>query len=61
MSDYGNGIKDWTKADGARTSTVKNPLGTSGNSYGGKGVVTGAGNKGKSGGKGTAHNPLGLS
>lgn len=61
VSDYGNGIKDWTKADGTRTQTAKNPLGTSSNSYGGKGVVTGAGSKGKSGGKGTAGNPLGLS
>jgi len=58
VSDYGNGIKDWTKADGARTQTAKNPLGTTSNSYGGKGVVTG---KGKSGGKGTAGNALGLS
>jgi len=60
-SNYGNGIKDATKASGSRTQTAQNPLGVSSNSYGGKKVVTGAGSKGSSGaGKGTASNPLGL-
>lgn len=61
-SNYGNGIKDYTKASGPRTQTAQNPLGTSSNSYGGKKVLTGAGSKGGSAGsKGTAGNPLGLS
>lgn len=61
-SNYGNGIKDATKASGPRTQTAQNPSGTSSNSYGGKQVVTGAGSKGSSSGsKGTASNPLGLS
>lgn len=60
-SDYGNAVKDWTKASGPRTQTAKNPLGTSGGSYGGKKVVTGGGGgKGVAGGKETAGNPLGL-
>lgn len=61
-SDYGNGIKDATKACGPRTQTAQNPLGTSNNSFGAKKVVSGttlAGNL--SGSKGTASNPLGLS
>ena len=61
-SNYGNGIKDATRADGQRTQTAQNPLGLSSNSYGGKKVVTGAGKKGgATGNKGTANNPLGLS
>ncbi len=60
-SNYGNGIKDATKASGPRTQTASNPLGTSSNSYGGKKVVTGAGSKGgAAGSKGSASNPLGL-
>ena len=61
-SNYGNGIKDATKASGQRTQTSQNPLGLSSNSYGGKKVVTGGGKKGGStGSKATANNPLGLS
>ena len=61
-SNYGNGIKDATKASGQRTQTAQNPLALSSNSYGGKKVVTGGGNKGGStGNKATANNPLGLS
>ena len=62
-SDYGNGIKDATRAGGERTQTSQNPLGLSSNSYGGKKVVvTGGGKKGGStGNKATANNPLGLS
>lgn len=64
VSDYGNAVKDWTGADGPRTATAKNPVGTTTNKEGGKKVVTGAaGTKagGASTGKGTANNPLGLS
>jgi hypothetical protein len=61
-SDYGNGIKDATKASGPRTQTAQNPLGTSNNSFGGKKVVSGTTSTGNSSGsKGTASNPLGLS
>lgn len=61
-SNYGNGIKDATNASGPRSQTAQNPLGTSGNSYGGKKVVAGIANKGSSGmSKGAANNPLGLS
>ena len=61
-SNYGNGIKDATKASGQRTQTGQNPLGLSSNSYGGKKAVTGGGSKGGSTGtKATANNPLGLS
>lgn len=61
-SNYGNGIKDATRANGQRTQTAQNPLGLSSNSYGGKKAVTGGGNKGGSTrNKGTANNPLGLS
>ena len=61
-SNYGNGIKDATKAGGPRTQTAQNPIGLSSNSYGGKKVVTRAGSKGGSGGsKQSASNPLGLS
>ena len=61
-SNYGNGIKDATRASGQRTQTAQNPLGLSSNSYGGKKVVTGGGKKGGStGNKATANNPLGLS
>ena len=58
-SNYGNGIKDATRAGGQRTQTGQNPLGLSSNSYGGENVVTGGGKKG--GSKATANNPLGLS
>ena len=61
-SNYGNGIKDATRANGQRTQTAQNPLGLSSNSYGGKKVVTGGGKKGgTTANKGTANNPLGLS
>ena len=61
-SNYGNGIKDATRAGGQRTQTSQNPLGLSSNSYGGKKVVTGGRKKGGStGNKATANNPLGLS
>lgn len=61
-SNYGNGIKDATRAGGQRTQTSQNPLGLSSNSYGGKKVVTGGAKSGGStGNTSTANNPLGLS
>ncbi len=59
VSDYGNGVKDWTKADGSRAQTAKNPVGTSGSGSVTKGAAAGAG-KGNAAGKGGAQNPLGL-
>jgi len=59
VSDYGNGVKDWSKADGSRAQTAKNPVGTSGSGGGTKEAAAGAG-KGKAAGKGGAQNPLGL-
>ena len=61
VSNYGNGVKDATKASGPRAQTAQNPLGMSSNSYGGKKVVAGSASKGgRAGDKGTAGNPLGL-
>lgn len=63
--NYGNGIKDATKADGPRSQTKENPLGLSKNQVARKSVVVGAKKDytgvSSSGGKQTAGNPLGLS
>ncbi len=56
--DYGNGVKDATKASGTRSQTAQNPLGTGRNAVSGRQTVVGGG--GKAGGKGSAGNPLGL-
>jgi len=38
--DYGNSIRDWTKADGIRAQTASNPLGLASGAAGGKRGVT---------------------
>ncbi|MCJ1254806.1 hypothetical protein MMC24_002622 [Lignoscripta atroalba] len=38
--DYGNAIKDWTKADGVRQGTATNPLGLTDSWTGGKSALT---------------------
>lgn len=57
VREYGNSVKDYTGAGGARATTKGNPLGlTTGGGGGGGGVSSSGGRVGK----GTASNPLGL-